>query len=136
MWRLFLAGGLALAAAGCTNADAQTAGGGCVTDCATMQYVGNSPTEYDGRQGLYIYYAVCQNEFGPNHRMCTQSEILFTVDLPRIEPGSLAWLGQGGCDLWSAEATSEMTGELVNERGQFYMASCTAEYPVACCGPK
>ena len=135
MTRILLVGGLALAAAACTKADAQTSGGGCVTDCATMQYVGNTPDEYDGRRGLYIYYLVCQNEFGPNHRMCTQGEIWSTVDLPRIGAGALAWFGQG-CDGWSSEATSETVGDLVNERGQFYPASCTAEYPVACCGPR
>ncbi len=68
MKKLILVLGLVVVAiAGCTNADAQTGGGACATDCATMQYVGNSPTEYNGRQGLYIYYGVCQSEFGPNH---------------------------------------------------------------------
>ena len=135
MIRIFVAGGLALAAVGCTKADAQTGASGCVTDCATMQYVGNSANEYDGRQGIYTYYAVCQNEFGPDHRMCTQSEIWFTTDLPRLDAGTFAWFGQG-CDSWSAEATSETVGELVNERGQLFPASCTVAYPIACCGPK
>ena len=134
MQRFMLMVGLVVAAAGCSDAGAQS--GECATDCRRMQYIGNSTDAFLGSEGIYAYYAACQKDFGPGTRMCTSEEIWSTTDLPNLSVG-YAWAGNG-CDGWSGEGTASnpLDGPAVDERGRTTSSSCSGTLPIACCGPR
>jgi hypothetical protein len=134
MRKLILMVGLIVTAAGCSDAGAQSVD--CISDCSRMQYVGNSTNAFLGSEGIYVYYAACQTDFGPGHRMCTSDEIWFTVDLPNLGVGQ-AWAGDG-CVGWSGSGTSQnpLSGPAVDERGRTTSWPCSGSLSVACCGPR
>ncbi len=123
--------GLAMGVAGCSDAGAQS--GGCETECSRMQYVGNSADTYLGSEGIYVYYAACQRDFGPGTRMCSSGEIWSTTDLPNLSVG-YAWAGDG-CDGWSGDGTAQspLLGPAVDERGRTTSSRCDSTLPIACC---
>jgi len=113
-------------------------------DGSSMQYVGNSAEAFQWRdsyvvenetikQGIFTYYAACQDTFGPGHRMCTGDEILYTTKIPQLNEG-LAWYGPD-----TACGGQFNRHSAVNEVGGFEEANCETSgtvLPIACCGPK
>jgi hypothetical protein len=96
-----------------------------------MQYVGNSTETLTGQQGIYTYYAACQETFGPGHRMCTAEEIIFTTKIPQLSEGYAWYEPAAGCS-----GSSPSTRPVVNEVGTTAVNNCGSLLPVACCGPK
>jgi len=109
-------------------------------DGSSMQYVGNSTKTFQGtdtidngnvNQGIYTYYAACQETFGSGHRMCTAEEIIFTTKIPQLSEG-FAWYDP------LAKCSTTDRRSAVNEVGTFSSERCGFSYlrPIACCGPK
>jgi len=111
-------------------------------DGSGMRYVGHSTRTYLGTdtidngqvvQGIYTYYAACQETFGPGHRMCTEDEIIFTTKIPQLNFG-FAWHDpRAKCNSQTGQRVA------VNRLGQFSLQGCgegEKELPIACCGPK
>jgi hypothetical protein len=141
MTKLGLVMWLVVVAVGCTDADAQSAGGcsGC------MQHVGYTsqavPAYRNGFGGVFHHYSVCQAEFGAGHRSCTVDEILGTTSLaPPFsesdpEPAH-AWANTGASGCFAGALSAESVGTTVTSRGRFESRGCGEELPIACCGPR
>jgi hypothetical protein len=117
-------------------------------DGSSMQYVGNSTAAFlgadmvsvDGEpmdQGIYDYYAACQDTFGPGHRMRTREEIIFTTQLPQLADGFAWYDPTAKCNRVD---TNNSQRAAVNQVGTLSTRSCRSspsdDLPIACCGPK
>jgi len=152
MRKLILMAGLIVVGIACGDAVGEMldsgvpdAGAEMPGDGSSMRYVGNSTQTFQGTdaitvdgqrvpQGIYTYYAACQETFGPGHRMCTAEEIIFTTKIPQLSEG-FAWYDP------LAECAGSTTDRrsAVNEVGTFSSQRCDSPsyaLPIACCGPK
>jgi hypothetical protein len=108
---------------------------GCLSDCARMQYVGNSTQALGYDQALYTHYAACQETFGPGTRTCTGAEITFTTEIPQLAEGFAWYEPRGTCTDCGGGSTSSC-GNAVNEVGTLSRQRCSVSLPIARCGPK
>jgi hypothetical protein len=132
------------------DADAQSPGDG-----SSMQYVGNSDKTFSTSRiktdpdngntltdewnneeidGIFEYYAACQETFGPGARTCTADEIRYTTKIPNLDGPAMY-----GIDARCSQ--SQQKRNIVKPDGTFGTAYCcrgdnSAMLPVACCGPR
>ncbi len=95
----------------------------------------------DGGQGFLAMHELCQDDFGPDARMCTGEEFWLS---PNAEaPLALAaWLHSASvflvgamsanCVSWS---TTSSSATVILSTGQFKGRGCILNFPVTCCGP-
>ncbi len=92
-------------------------------------------------------HALCQDDFGPDARMCTSKEFWQSPNADK--PAEDAWLhsdrqgenidftGLGNrnanCDAWNTNVGG--TGIVVTTDGRVAQPSCTVARPVTCCAP-
>jgi hypothetical protein len=126
-----------------------------------LQLVGFTTATINGLSGYFGGTRLCQAEFSGGSRMCTSSEVMFTIDLPTLPAPTagqreIAWLHPaperlGGsdsdysgakavaCNGWSRRYAGALYDELrqglvVDTDGRFLEADCQELHRVACCG--
>ncbi len=99
----------------------------------------------DGGQGMLAMHALCQDDFGPDARMCTDKEFWLS---PNAEAPAFAssWLHpvlgssdflrhtSGNCGAWSSPL-STARGRVIKPDGKPNKVSCDIARPVTCCAP-
>ncbi len=113
--------------------------------------VNTLPNTIDGGQGMLDMHALCQDDFGPNSRMCTSEEFWQS---PNAEaPAADAWLhftyvGSGSdfsgievsastlsCNAWTIMSAGN-SGMVVTTAGKSAtVLGCDTPRPVTCCEP-
>ena len=108
-----------------------------------FEFVGYSSTPRNGVDGIRAMYGACQDDFGLDARVCTQTEFFQS---PNVEiPSSSAWLGSstiptsgGTCNYWGTSVPLLGTGQVVVDfeaSGKIRLLAevCASELPVTCC---
>ncbi len=137
---------------GGTNFDHPHCGGGAPAPSNEFRFVGFTdeatnafPDTTDGGQGMLAMHALCQDDFGPDARMCTDKEFWLS---PNAEAPAFAssWLHpvlgssdflrhtSGNCGAWSSPL-STARGRVIKPDGKPNKVSCGIARPVTCCTP-
>jgi hypothetical protein len=109
---------------------------------ANAQYVGVTPTSFDGAAGLFNINRACHAAH-PGSRICTTQEIADTVNPPVVgSPGDLAWVRttdpawpvvERNCEEWTSIDRAGVKVSL--EDGALIPFACQFPSPIACCIP-
>ncbi len=96
----------------------------------------------NGGQGMLAMHELCQDDFGPNSRMCTDEEFWLSPNaVPPTTTG--AWMHTGAftnvnsapCAGWTLSGLSAQ-GFIVNTDGKPSLTNnCSIMRPVTCCAP-
>ena len=115
----------------------QHCGGGTpATNSGPFQFVGYSSTPRFGDVGVRAMYEACQDDFGLEARVCSETEFLQS---PNVEiPSSFAWLGatsSSNCNYWSSSLGTALVVEDFAASGKIRLRveACTSELPITCC---
>ncbi len=116
----------------------QHCSGGTSTNTGPYEFVGYSSMSVVGDVGIPEIYKTCQNDFGPEARMCTRIEFYYSPNA--VSPFVEAWVdtneipGSFPCDFWTS--TSKSDGTTVQDvSGKFILreVSCSSDLLVTCC---
>ena len=122
----------------------------------TYGFAGYTSTEVNPA-GLSNLHKACQNDFGPEARMCTSMELMLSPNLEGPGNGIRAWVlplitgGHGRfdstidisgvsttvgltCRGWNP--TGNSIGLVISDDGRFGGQNCNTASPVACCVPQ
>jgi hypothetical protein len=103
-------------------------------------FVGYSSERLSLSRGLFAVYAACQADFGASSRICTEAEVLGTLNLPglpSLDPNS------SNGSAWAVEtlavapscfrSVSGSSGTYLGTNGLWASAPCHHERVLACC---
>ena len=123
--------GLILAAA----ALADPPGKASAPNSGPFQFVGYSSMQMDGLSGVQAIYETCQFNFGPESRVCGQSEFIASPNA-KAPPGP-AWLNIGNCQWYSATHATDTGAGVFNDSGRIAFDNslifCNTDAYVTCC---
>ena len=122
----------------------QHCGGGAPATSNEFRFIGFTDTDdvnhtIASDQGMILMHALCQDDFGPNSRMCTSEEFWLSPNAEAPAAQSSWFLTDGvtggnqhTCNAWTS-TTDGIFGLVVTTDGKTGKGGCDVAHPVTCC---